>query len=104
MDSYRQAANETVDEAVVQGKSMLADGIERYSDVAADWISKTISKKARDAARYLRTHDRNAMWNDARHVARHKPWLVASIGIVGGYVATQAARSVFRGQPPPELR
>lgn len=102
-----QRSQTMIGQAVDRGTGMLADRVEHYVNVArdvggvlrergepaaADFV-ETLSRRANDVARYLRTSDGTRIWSDAQDFARSRQWLLTGVGFVGGLAIARAVRS-----------
>lgn len=105
-----------INQAVDRGTTMLADRVEHYTNVARDvgevlrergepqaaGVVETLAQRVGDVARYLRTSDGNALWNDMQTFSRDKGWLMAGAGFLGGLAAARAVRTAVSGSTTDE--
>jgi hypothetical protein len=106
-----QRSQTMIGQAVDRGTGLLADRVEHYTNLgreisemlrqrgepaAADAV-QTLSGRANEIARYLRTNDGAQMWSDAQDFARSRTWLLTGMGFVGGLAIARAVRTAADG-------
>ncbi len=101
-----------ITQAVGRGCQQLAERIAHYTGLAREvggmlrergepqtaTLLESAAGRADDIARYLRSTDPTAIWNDAQVFARDRTWVLAGAGLVGGVALARAVRTAVSTQ------